>query len=104
MTIELHLIIDSFAVEMHKKEHGDNIMTTYDAANRIIGYEDVVYTTIPHFLQFRYAERLYVHVGESVHEIKKGCHKSNGTRREIREAHNIEKLLFAGEFSWYIKI
>lgn len=60
---------------------------------------DIVYTTIPYYLNFDYAERLFVHVDDEVHEIKIG--KTEGTDKEIRKAHNLEKMLMAGAFDWY---
>lgn len=59
----------------------------------------IVHTTIPHFLSFDYAEKLFVHIKEEAHEIKIG--KTEGIDKEIRKAHNLEKLLFAGAFDWF---
>lgn len=58
----------------------------------------IIHTTQPHFCQFRYG-RIFVHYNGTVHEIAKG--KCEGTNREIKEGHNIEKMLLSGEFDWF---
>lgn len=59
----------------------------------------IVYTTQPYFLQFQYTDRLFVHVMGEKHEITLG--ECDGTDREIRPGHNLERLLLNGEFSWF---
>ena len=62
--------------------------------------DDVLHTTQTHFLRFHYGKRLFVHTPDrKVHEITLG--KCEGTNREIRKSHNIEKMLIAGEFDWF---
>lgn len=60
-------------------------------------------TTQTHFLQFHYGYNLFVHIsGDDVtgHEITLG--ECEGTNREIKHGYNIEKMLYAGEFNWFI--
>ncbi len=65
-------------------------------------------TTQPHFLNFKYSDRLFVVIANrdndgdieySTHEITLG--ECEGTDREITTSLNLEKLLYSGEFSWY---
>lgn len=61
---------------------------------------NVLHTTLTHFLSFSYGKRLFVHTPDrKVHEITLG--ECEGTDKDIRVAHNIEKLLIAGEFDWF---
>lgn len=80
----------------------ETLFFTYEDTMREIcdGLRDI-YTTVPHFLNFKYAKRLFVHVDNDIHEITIG--KCDGTTREISESTNIEKLLNAGEFDWWAK-
>lgn len=78
----------------------DNLCTTYmdtiEALNKDIA---IVHTTQTHFCSFRYGRRVFVHVNGTEHEITIG--ECEGTNKEIREAHNIEKMLLAGTFDWF---
>jgi len=63
----------------------------------------IVHTTQPHFLSFDYLPaRLFVHFynnnREEIHEITLGS--CEGTDKELRKAHNLEKMLLAGSFDW----
>lgn len=58
----------------------------------------IVHTTQPHYCQFRYG-KIFVHIGGKMHEITIG--DCDGTNREMREGHNLEQMLFSGEFSWF---
>ena len=76
-----------------------DVLSTERAMNEEFNH---IHTTQTHFLQFRYGYRLFVHVYEDDyfgHEITLG--NCVGTNREIKKSHNIEKMLFAGEFEWY---
>ena len=42
--------------------------------------------------------RIFVHINGDIHEITLG--KVEGTGREIKYHHNLEKMLISGEFSW----
>lgn len=93
MKEEIHLWIDLMCC---KKYLCTNYWSTILEINSIY---PIVHTTQPHFLQFRYAKRLFVHVNGECHEITLG--NCEGTNIEIREGHDIEKMLFVGEFNWF---
>lgn len=97
----IHLLLNGDAVCNQQRFGESEILFTYDDTAREIrdGLRDI-YTTVPHFLNFKYAKRLFVHVDNDIHEITIG--KCDGTTREISESTNIEKLLYAGEFDWWV--
>lgn len=102
---EMHVYLDMLSVmtEMSKgtiggvcESYKDTYMLlTRDEAENI----NIVRTTITHFLSWDYGERLFVHVNNEVHEITLG--DCEGTDKDIRVAHNLEKMLFSGKFSWF---
>lgn len=66
----------------------------------------IVHTTQPHFCSTRRFEegyRLFVHlIDSSVVEIKLGTNECTG--REIKQTHNLEKLLLANEFGKAVEV
>lgn len=96
MVKELHLILEL-------EENCFSILglcTTYkETMDAIAQNTDKVCTTQTHFLSFQYAKRLFVRVKNKEYEITLG--KCEGTSREIKYSHNLERLLFAGEFDWF---
>lgn len=88
---ELHLYLKDECKHCH--------WTTYYGTEWAIRNLVKVNTTQTHFLSFKYAERLFVHVDGQVHEITLG--ECEGTTREIKEGHNLENLLLASEFDWF---
>ena len=80
-----------------------DILTDFKSTNNAISNDiDIVHTTQTHFLSWEYNRRLFVHVTKDDlkgHEITLG--KCEGTNREIRRGHNIEKMLLSGEFDWF---
>ena len=94
MVNELHLWMTYNADKMVYDISSTIYSTEYALRNN-----KVVHTTIPYYLSFDYAERLFVHMGNIIHEIKIG--KTEGTDKEIRKAHNLEKMLMTGVFDWF---
>jgi len=91
---ELHLLLDGEAVE-HFVNGGNSVCTTYvDTEDAVRSQTPLIFTTITHFLSWSFATRLFVHVNGEEHELIIGDCK--GTEREIREGHNLEKLLISG--------
>ncbi|RHP75347.1 hypothetical protein DXA62_06320 [Coprobacillus sp. OF03-2AA] len=86
----------------------DGYVNTKKAIDEALNDKEVereVHTSQPHFLSFQYLPaRLFVHVrnnsyDEEIHEITLGS--CDGTDKELREAHNLEKLLLGGAFDWF---
>ena len=99
---EIHLYI-----KFDLKYWDDEIPITVDFYEAMLLFQnpnlrnnDILHTTQTHFLRFSYGEKLFVHTldGE-VHVITLG--DCEGTNREIKEGHNIEKMLLQGEFDWF---
>lgn len=69
--------------------------------------DEVIHTTQTHFLSFKYLPaRLFVHCynksnedDEEIHEIT--LEHCEGTEKELRLAHNLERMLLAGSFDWF---
>lgn len=92
---EIHLLLGAAEISPIGK-----YLTTYLETLNALKVKDIVCTTQPHFLSFKYAESLFVSLdGYTEHEITLGA--CEGTTRMIKEENNIENLLLSGEFSWY---
>lgn len=97
---EIHLWLSSMITTFYTDEFV-NCYTSYIETEQAIYSPniDIIHTTQLSFLSFRYAERLFVHVGKEVHEITLG--ECEGTDREIREEHSLDKMLINGVFDWF---
>lgn len=93
MTEEIHIIMDNSETPIHP------YTTFVETDSAILRGERIVYTTQPHFLSFRYTSRLFVHYKNKIHEINRG--NTEGTDRIIKDGHNLERMLIAGEFNWF---
>ena len=102
---ELHLYLDLFS-DLPETLNVTVETTEFSLNGAGYGNDDdildkCVYTTIPRYLSFQYAKRLFVHVNGEMHEITLG--NCDGTQREIKEHHLLHKMLFNNVFSWYQK-
>lgn len=96
----LILVLDSESIQ--DSETLTRIQVTYqDTLNLLKAGEPIVVTTIPQFLSFEYAKNLTVWYKGEEHDLTLGS--CEGTDKEIRFAHNLQKILFAGGFSWFPK-
>ena len=97
---EVHLLMDEGSVAQALK-NGLHVYSTYIETEQALYDANIkfVYTTVTHFLRWCFAEKLFVHINGEIHEITLG--DCDGTTRDIREAHNIEHMLIAGEFDWW---
>ncbi len=96
---ELHLLMDSDSVRRFES-CGNTVHKTYvDTENAVYSQTPLIFTTITHFLRWSFATRLFVHINGGEHELTIG--DCEGTTREIRAGHNLEKLLISGEFDWW---
>lgn len=96
---ELHLLMDEWSVRAYTSAN-ETVHTTYlETKKAVCSQTPLIFTTIPHFLNWDYATRLFVHFNGEQHEITIG--ECEGTKRVICDNHNIEKLLLACEFDWW---
>ena len=97
---EIHIIMDEKSRE-ELEDSGVKVINTYcETLNALQDTNTIkVFTTVPHFLNFKYSYLLFVHVNRQYIFIRKG--KTFGTKRIITDGTNLEKLLYSGEFSWF---
>lgn len=77
-----------------------NCITTYcETRLAIQKNKAVINTTQTHFCSFDAGRKIFVHFNDKIHEIQIG--NCEGTDKELRFCHNVEKLLLAGAFDWF---
>lgn len=87
-------------IHIHMDEVPAGCCTTYVATMKAIEDDfDCVHTTLTHFCSWRWSRHVFIHVNGGIHEIGLGA--CDGTEREIREGHNLEKMLLSHEFDWF---
>ena len=108
MLKEIHLHLDVRQQCLSKYWIIDDYIHTEREITKALSDQDVkvcVHTTQLHFLSFKYLPaRLFVHFynkdnKEEIHEITLG--RCEGTEKELREAHNLKRMLLAGSFDWW---
>lgn len=97
--IHVHLEYDNEYINL--ETFGNvKIKTTFMETKRSIERaEEIIHTTQINFLNFNYAERLFIHYNNTSYELTLG--DCVGTDKDIRLAHNLEKMLIAGSFSFF---
>lgn len=93
---ELHLYLDlddlgadEYACDTYKE-------TQHAFESTLTG---IIRTTIPYFLSFNFAEKLFVHCSGEVHELKYDFIKYNEIR--LGEPYNKEFMLLSGRYPWF---
>lgn len=76
-----------------------NCITTYCETRLAMKKDKVINTTQTHFCSFAEGWKIFVHFNDKIHEIKVG--NCEGTVKELRQCHNVEKLLLSGAFDWF---
>lgn len=106
MIKEIHLHLNPNIKDNDKWIIEDNFMDTKRIIKEAMKspYQEVIHTTQTHFLSFNYLPaRLFVHINRNdkneIHEIT--LYNCEGTEKELRQAHNIERMLIAGAFDWF---
>ena len=109
MLKEIHLHLKITNKEQTNLLYYEDYISTKRAIEKALesDEDEAIHTTQPHFLSFQYLPtRLFVHSyngddeeNEEIHEIT--LENCEGTEKELRPAHNIEKMLLAGSFDWF---
>lgn len=97
MDKELHIWLNNGFPEETLHDY-ESVYTALD-----VKYQKIVHTTNTHFCQTNYivgGYRLFVHLNNDEHECIEITFGTNNkySNKDIRVAHNLEKLLLAGEF------
>lgn len=103
---EIHILLDKSGhgtlADWFNLPIGQHAYSTYvDTLEAIKSGEQIVYTTQLEFLDFFVAERLYVHYKGKIHRIQVGGGDINDCCQDIKEYHNLVKMLRSGCFNWF---
>lgn len=96
---EIHLYLDANEEMLRQDEIETTFKRCIEELSEKYGKHDILKTTLPCFLSFKYGKRLFVHLKGQKHEIREGV--CEGTDKDIRISSNVEKMLLSGSFEYF---